>query len=128
MCAAGVRLSILALVLSIFTFLVIRELRADLRALNAAPARQAATAGVPAEAVSIRTLMLRSHEVRVGDSAVAATSWLGSSAVLKASNEERSVLGRRQIRAYQLDEARVTVVLEPFEPQGALRVAAIYLR
>jgi hypothetical protein len=118
----------LAIALSVLSFLVIREVRVDLSAFDAAPARQVASAVVPAEAVSIRRLMLRSHELRVGDPAGAATSWLASSAVLKAADEDRGVLGRRQIRAYQLDDARVTVVLEPFEPQGALRVAAIYLR
>jgi len=129
MYAAAIRLS-LSTALVVLALLVARELRVVPPALAAAPASAIppASVAVPAEAVSIPALMVRSREVRVGDPAPAATSWLARSAVLKASAEDRGALGRRQIRAYQLDDARVMVVLEPFEPQGALRVAAIYLR
>ena len=86
-----------------------------------------ATAVIPADAVSISTLHVDGRTVRVGDAAGAAMSSLSSPAVLRLASEEVGPAGRRQIRAYEVDGASVTVVLEPFEPSGALRVAAIYL-
>lgn len=108
--------------------LVVRELRvAELFAASRQPATASASA-IPAEAVSISTLLAGGHIVRVGDPAAGAVARLSSSAVLRTASDDRGANGRRQIRSYEVDDASVIVVLEPFEPRGALRVSAIYLR
>jgi len=124
--AAAYRLSICAAAALVF-LLVVRELRVpQALAASAEPANAAALA-LPADVVSIPTLALNGRVVKVGDLAAAAESALPASAVLRRTSD-RGAVGAREIRTYQLDGETVTVVLEPFETQGAVRVAAIYLR
>ena len=123
--AARSRLSVLALAL-VVSALAIRELRGIPDALAASREPALSAVAVPPEAVSIPSLMVAGRELRVGDSAADAVASLGS-ATLRLASDDRGAVGRRQVRSYELDGTSVIVVLEPFEPRGALRVAAIYL-
>ncbi len=125
--AASYRLGICAAAALVF-LLIVRELRVAPQALaaSAEPATVASMA-LPADAVSIPTLALDGHLLKVGDPAAAADASLPASAVRRSAWDD-GVVGRREIRTYQLGGELITVVLEPFETRGALRVAAIYLR
>ena len=107
--------------------LAIRELRVQRFTPSPAVPVTAAIA-IPGEGVSISMLRVSGRIVRVGELAADAVSSLATSAVLRLAADDAGTVGRRQIRSYDLDGASVTVVLEPFETRGALRVAAIYLR
>ena len=124
--AARSRLSVSVLA-AIVCLLGLRELRGGPSALGAS-GQPTPAATVPAEAVSISTLVADGREVRVGESAADAVRALDASARPRVVSEDRGAVGRRQIRVYDRDGSNVTVVLEPFETRGALRVAAIYLR
>ena len=50
------------------------------------------------------------------------------SATLEASAEDTGAIGRRVTRAYRFQGTRFLLVFEPFERNGALRVAGIYLQ
>jgi hypothetical protein len=112
----------------IVALLVVRELRVAPQAFASTPAPTAATATVPAEAVSVPTLMLGLHEIRVGDTASDTLGHLDASIVLVKQTDERGPLGPRQIRSYQLAGTNFILVFEPFERAGEPRVAAIYLQ
>ncbi len=73
-------------------------------------------------------LVVGAQELRVGDLAGDAMARLGATAKLAGMSDERGPLGLRQVRAYELDGTSFIVVLEPFEPQGPMRLAAIYLQ
>jgi hypothetical protein len=110
--------------------LVVRELRGAPRAAAAAaePATPANMA-VPADAVSVPTLLLGAgNEIRVGDARAEALARLDASVTLVSQAEERGPLGMREVRAYQLSGTKFILVFEPFERRGAPRVAAIYLQ
>ncbi len=110
--------------------LVVRELRVAPRAVAAATEAASATSvAVPADAVSVPTLMLGAgNEIRVGDARGDALARLDASVTLVKEAQERGPLGAREIRAYQLAGTRFILVFEPFERRGAPRVAAIYLQ
>jgi len=109
--------------------LIVRELRvAPDAATSPEPAPSSATA-VPADAVSVPTLMVGgSHEIKVGDRAADALKQLVSPVTLVKQTAERGPIGAREIRLYQLAGTQFIVVFEPFERKGELRVAAIYLQ
>jgi hypothetical protein len=109
--------------------LIVRELRvAPAAATSPEPAASSATA-VPADAVSVPTLMVGgSHEIKVGDRAADALKQLVSPVTLVKQTVERGPIGDREIRLYQLAGTQFIVVFEPFERKGELRVAAIYLQ
>jgi hypothetical protein len=110
--------------------LVVRELR-DVPRATAAAAESASAGSVsmPADAVSVPTLMLGAgNEIRVGDARDAALARLDKTVTLIKQSEERGPLGAREIRAYQLAGTNFILVFEPFERRGAPRVAAIYLQ
>jgi hypothetical protein len=111
--------------------LVVRELR-DVPRATAAAAAESASAGsvsMPADAVSVPTLMLGAgNEIRVGDARDAALARLGATVTLLKQSEQRGPLGVRELRAYQLAGTKFILVFEPFERRGAPRVAAIYLQ
>ena len=114
----------------VVVLLVVRELRVAPQAFasaNTTPATTA-TATVPPEAVSVPTLMLGAHEIRVGDSANDTLKSLDASIVLVRQSDERGPLGPRQVRSYQLAGTNFILVFEPFERSGESRVAAIYLQ
>ena len=110
--------------------LVVRELRGVPRATAEAPeATSAGTISMPADAVSVPTLMLGAgNEIRVGDARDAALARLDNAVTLLKQSEERGPLGAREIRAYQLAGTKFILVFEPFERRGAPRLAAIYLQ
>jgi hypothetical protein len=112
--------------------LVVRELRNVPRATAAAAAAESASAGsvsMPADAVSVPTLMLGAgNDIRVGDARDAALAHLDKTVTLLKQSEERGPLGAREIRAYQLAGTKFILVFEPFERRGAPRLAAIYLQ
>ena len=124
--AAGSRLSVCVL-LAVVCLLGVRELRGGPQTLIASSQISAAAAAVPAEAVSISTLVVNGREVHVGEIATDAVLALDASSHPQLVTEDRGLVGRRQVRVYERDGANVIVVLEPFETRGALRVAAIYL-
>ena len=110
--------------------LVVRELRGVPRTAAAAPeSTGAGTVSLPADAVSVPTLMLGAgNEIRVGDARDATLARLDKAITLLNQSEERGPLGAREIRAYQLAGTKFILVFEPFERRGAPRVAAIYLQ
>jgi hypothetical protein len=114
----------------VVAMLVVRELRVAPQAFTSATPSPETTAAptVPAEAVSIPTLMLGAHEIRVGDSAQTTLDHLDRSIALVKQADEHGPLGPRQIRSYQLAGTNFILVFEPFERAGEPRVAAIYLQ
>jgi len=113
----------------VVALLVIRELRVAPQAFApAANANTTPTATVPADAVSVPTLMLGAHEIRVGDPAQTTLERLDPSIALVKQVDERGPLGPRQVRSYQLAGTSFILVFEPFERAGEPRVAAIYLQ
>ena len=110
--------------------LMVRELRMAPRAAASAPEPISATAtAVPADAVSVPALMLGAErDVRVGNFADDALAKIGSAAVLVKQVAERGPIGARDVRTYRLAGTTFILVLEPFERNGAPRVAAIYLQ
>ena len=110
--------------------LVVRELRGAPRAVaGAAEPATPANAAVPADAVSVPTLLLGAgNEIRVGDARAEALARLDTSVTLVSQADERGPLGMREVRAYQLSGTKFILVFEPFERRGAPRVAAIYLQ
>jgi hypothetical protein len=109
--------------------LIIRELRVTPPpAAQTEPPSSSATA-VPVDAVSVPTLMVGgAHEIKVGDRASEAFKQLVSPVTLVKQSVERGPIGTREIRSYQLAGTQFILVFEPFERQGELRVAAIYLQ
>jgi hypothetical protein len=110
--------------------LMVRELRMAPRAAASATEPVSATAtAVPADAVSVPALMLGAdRDVRVGNFADDALAKIGSAASLVKQVAERGPLGARDVRTYKLAGTTFILVLEPFERNGAPRVAAIYLQ
>ncbi|HEV8345461.1 MAG TPA: hypothetical protein VGQ16_02740 [Vicinamibacterales bacterium] len=109
--------------------LIVRELRVVPAAVSGSTEPASSVAAVPADAVSVPTLMVGGdHEIKVGDRAADALTQLGASVTLVKQTEERGPIGAREIRSYQLAGTRFILVFEPFERRGELRVAAIYLQ
>lgn len=83
---------------------------------------------IPADAVAVPKLMLGDGlGLEVGETSDQAEAKL-SGASMTAQVVERGPLGSREVRSYEVAGTRFIVVLEPFERNGAPRVAAIYLR
>ena len=110
--------------------LIVRELRSTSAThAGATSTVSPSSAAVPAEAVSVPTLMLgEANQLRVGDRAADAIAHLDQKVTLLSKVTERGPLGDREIRSYQLAATRFIVVLEPFERGGEPRVAGIYLQ
>jgi hypothetical protein len=111
--------------------LIIRELRMAPPAVVAAQPAAVATvpAGVPARAISVPVLLLLDgHQIRVGDTAEDVAKALGRNAEVGRQVADRGVLGERLTRFYEHGGTRFVLVFEPFERNGALRVAGIYLQ
>jgi hypothetical protein len=85
-------------------------------------------AAVPERAVSVPSLMLLDgRQIRVGDTLarvdeIATWRVAGGRQVI-----DRGALGERMTRFYDYQGTSFVIVFEPFERDGALRVAAIYL-
>jgi hypothetical protein len=110
--------------------LIVRELRVvPASVANRTEPASSSAAAVPADAVSVPTLMAGgAHEIKVGDRAADALTQLGAAVNLVKQTEERGPIGPREIRSYQLAGTRFILVFEPFERRGEMRVAAIYLQ
>jgi hypothetical protein len=109
--------------------LIVRELRVAPAASDTARDAPPTSAAVPADAVSVPTLMLGGeHEIKVGDRVADALRQLGTPVTLVKQVTERGPIGTREIRSYQLAGTNFILVFEPFERRGEPRVAAIYLQ
>ena len=111
---------------------VVRELRAAPLPPLSAPVARTLSASVPASvpprAVSVPVLPFHDgKEVRVGDSVAAVATALGRSAEVGRQEVDRGSLGERLTRFYEYAGARFILVFEPFERNGEVRIAAIYL-
>ena len=111
--------------------LIVREMGGP-PASTRAPDNRAAVASiptaVPARAVSVPVLpFLDGKEIRVGESFGAVVSRLGRAAEVGRQEVDRGSLGERVTRFYEYAGSRFIVVYEPFERNGEVRVAAIYL-
>ena len=109
--------------------LIVRELRTVTRAPQpvgvVAPATVLPVA-VPERAVSVPALMLLDGvQVRVGDTMARVEQTVAVAHSRQAV--DRGALGERVTRFYDRQGTSFIVVFEPFERDGALRVAAIYL-
>jgi hypothetical protein len=111
--------------------LILRELRTApvLAPPKPMAAPVALPAAVPARAVSVPVLLLLDgRQVRVGDSVDRVAQTLGRSAEVGSQVVDRGALGDRLTRFYEHQGTRFLLVFEPFERQGELRVAGIYLQ
>lgn len=115
--------------------LIVRELRSVPSTVTTASTGAAAAlpaalpAAVPARAISVPVLLLLDgRQVKVGDTVEQVAAVLGRSAEVGRQVVDRGALGERLTRYYELDGTKFLLVFEPFERQGTLRVAAIYLQ
>lgn len=111
--------------------LIVRELRTAPRAVASAsePASASVPAGVPTRAISVPVLLLLDgKEVRVGQSVDLVSRVLGRSAEVGRQLADKGALGERLTRFYEHNGTRFVLVFEPFERNGDLRVAGIYLQ
>ena len=110
--------------------LIVRELRTVTRGAPqpvgvVAPA-SALPAAVPERAVSVPALMLLDGvQIHVGDTIARVDQLVAVTPSRQAV--DRGALGERVTRFYDRQGTSFIVVFEPFERDGALRVAAIYL-
>jgi hypothetical protein len=111
-----------------------------LRELTPSPAPPASTApaarpviasipaAVPARAVSVPMVpFIDGKEVRIGETFSAVAARLGRAAESGRQEIDRGSLGERLTRFYEYAGSRFILVFEPFERNGEVRVAAIYL-
>jgi hypothetical protein len=110
--------------------LIVRELR-TVRAVSAAPAEAPEPAlkpnAVPHDAVSVPVLLLLDgKQLRVGQESAEVDRLLGTGG-RAAEQTDRGALGPRVTRFYDYGGTRFVVVFEPFERNGTLRVAGIYI-
>ncbi len=110
--------------------LIVRELRS---APPAAAPLEAPVAtlptGVPTRAISVPVLLLLDgKEVRVGQTINDVSRELGREAEVGRQQSDRGALGERLTRFYEHNGTRFVLVFEPFERNGVLRVAGIYLQ
>ncbi len=111
--------------------MILRELRPTppVRAVPAArPLVASIPAAVPARAVSVPVLpFLDGKEIRIGETVSAVAARLGRAAESGRQEVDRGSLGERLTRFYEYAGSRFILVFEPFERNGEVRVAAIYL-
>jgi hypothetical protein len=111
--------------------LLVRDLRTAPRAATstAESATSALPTAVPARAISVPVLLLLDgKEVRVGDSVEHVSKTLGRAAEVGRQLADRGAIGDRLTRFYDHNGTRFVLVFEPFERNGQLRVAGIYLQ
>jgi hypothetical protein len=111
--------------------LIVRELRTSPAAVTPAVVAMPAAlpAAVPARAISVPVLLLLDgRQVKVGDSVEEVARVLGRAAEVGTQVVDRGALGERLTRYYEHQGTKFLLVFEPFERQGPLRVAAIYLQ
>jgi hypothetical protein len=111
--------------------LIFRELRMTPAAPVQAEARvpDALPAAIPARAISVPVLLLLDgKQVKVGDTVDAVARSLGRSSEVGRQLADRGALGDRLTRFYDYSGTRFVLVFEPFERNGSMRVAGIYLQ
>ena len=101
----------------------------SVRAVQAArPVVASIPAAVPPRAVSVPVLpFLDGKEIRIGETVSAVAARLGRAAESGRQEVDRGSLGERLTRFYEYAGSRFILVFEPFERNGEVRVAAIYL-
>jgi hypothetical protein len=101
----------------------------SVRAVPAArPVIASIPAAVPPRAVSVPVLpFLDGKEIRIGETVSAVAARLGRAAESGRQEVDRGSLGERLTRFYEYAGSRFILVFEPFERNGEVRVAAIYL-
>jgi hypothetical protein len=83
---------------------------------------------VPPRAVSVPVLpFLDGKEIRIGETVSTVAARLGRAAESGRQEVDRGSLGERLTRFYEYAGSRFILVFEPFERNGEVRVAAIYL-
>jgi hypothetical protein len=112
--------------------MIVRELRTSpvVKAVPAVarPVIASIPSAVPERAVLVPELpFLDGKDVRVGETISAVSMRLGRSAESGRQEIDRGSLGERLTRFYEYAGARFILVFEPFERNGEMRVAAIYL-
>ena len=112
--------------------LIIREVRtAPVPPLTAPVARllpSSIPSAVPTRALSVPVLPFRDgKELKVGDTVESVAATLGRAAEVGRQEVDRGAYGERFTRFYEYSGARFVLVFEPFEHNGAVRLAGIYL-
>jgi hypothetical protein len=83
---------------------------------------------VPARALSVPMLPFEDgKELKVGDTVSSVATALGRAAEVGRQEVDRGTLGERLTRFYEYGGSRFILVFEPFERNGEVRLAAIYL-
>jgi len=110
--------------------LIVREMRAVRSIPPALQAPQPTAPAQPADHVMsvLSLLLLDGRQVRVGDTLEQVTAQFGASSQAGTDVVERARLGDRLTRSYEHAGTKFTLVFEPFEQNGPLRITAIYLR
>jgi hypothetical protein len=113
-------------------FVLVDKLRAAPLPPPSAPVARALSTSippaVPSRAVSVPMLPFQDgKEVKVGDSVSSVATALGRAAEVGRQEVDRGSLGERLTRFYEYGGARFILVFEPFERNGEVRLAAIYL-
>jgi hypothetical protein len=95
-----------------------------------APAAPAATpTSSPELSIAVSVLPLPDgQELRVGDPAEKVSRILAKAAEVGLPRVERGRMGDRVTRRYEFGPVGFTLVMEAFERNGVMRVAAIYIR
>jgi hypothetical protein len=111
--------------------MIMRQLR-PAPSLQSAPAARPLVASIPSavppRAVSVPVLpFLDGKEIRIGETVSAVAARLGRAAESGRQEVDRGSLGERLTRFYEYAGSRFILVFEPFERNGEVRVAAIYL-
>ena len=111
--------------------MILRQL-APAPAVHTVPAARPVVASIPAavppRAVSVPVLpVLDGKEIRIGETVSAVAARLGRAAESGRQEVDRGSLGERLTRFYEYAGSRFILVFEPFERNGEVRVAAIYL-
>ena len=111
--------------------MIVRQLTPtpSVRAVPAArPVIASIPAAVPPRAVSVPVLpFLDGKEIRIGETVSVVAARLGRAAESGRQEVDRGSLGERLTRFYEYAGSRFILVFEPFERNGEVRVAAIYL-
>ena len=114
------------------TFMIVAEMTSIGRHVERAapaPAPAVVPAGLPALSIPVPRLRLsEGREIRLGDSLESVSSLLGREAETGEQVVEQGRMGTRLTRGYEFARIRFTIVFEPFERNGAFRVAGIYVQ
>lgn len=112
--------------------MILRQLTPTPSVRTAVPAARPVVASIPAavppRAVSVPVLpFLDGKEIRIGETVSTVAARLGRAAESGRQEVDRGSLGERLTRFYEYAGSRFILVFEPFERNGEVRVAAIYL-